>query len=108
MTAIGAAATTGFRRWSSLSEFDLFRDPQCVIDFDTQISNCALKLAVAEQDLDSAQVARLLVDQGGLGSARRMGTVSACFKANAADPTLDDARVLPCGEMGRLTTFARE
>lgn len=31
MSACGALMTIGFRRWSSLSEFDLLLNPQCVV-----------------------------------------------------------------------------
>ena len=44
----GALATTGFRGWSSLPEFDLLRGPQCIVDFDAKISDCARQLAVAK------------------------------------------------------------
>lgn len=40
-------------------EIDLFRDRQRVVDLNTQVPDCALKLGVAEQQLDGSQVACL-------------------------------------------------
>ena len=60
MTAIGAMATTGFRRRPPFSELDLLGDPQRDVDFYTEVANCAFQFRVSEKDLDGAQVARLL------------------------------------------------
>jgi hypothetical protein len=46
-----------------------------VLHVDAQIANGAFDLRVAEQDLHGAQVPRLLIDDGRLGSAQRMGPV---------------------------------
>ena len=46
-----------------------------ILYVDAEIANGALDLRVAEQNLHSAQVACLLIDDGRLGSAQRMGPV---------------------------------
>jgi hypothetical protein len=51
-----------------------------VLYVDAQVSYGALDLRVAEQDLHSAQVPGLLIGDGRLGSAQRMGPV--VFRAN--------------------------
>jgi len=48
---------------------------ECILYVDAQIANGALDLRVAEQDLHSAQVTCLLIDDGCLRSAQRMGPV---------------------------------
>lgn len=60
-------ATTGLRRWPPISKLDLLGDPQRIVDLHPKIANCTLQFRVSEKDLDSAQVARLLVDQCSLG-----------------------------------------
>jgi hypothetical protein len=108
MTAVGAMATIGFRRWPPFLELDLLRDPQRVVDLDPKISDGALQIGVAKEDLDGSKVSGLLVDEGCLGSSHRMRSIGARLKANAPDPALNNACILSSGEMGRLTTPARE
>ena len=48
-----------------------FSERERILDVDAQVPNGALDFRVAEQDLHSAQVARLLVDDRGLGSSSR-------------------------------------
>jgi hypothetical protein len=59
----------------SSSDFGGFRQRQCVIDINTQVSNGVLDFTVSEQQLDRPQVARGLVDEGRLCAAKRMGAV---------------------------------
>lgn len=44
------------------SEFNLFRERQRVVELDSEITNCALQLAVSEQKLDGSQISGLAVD----------------------------------------------
>lgn len=46
--------------WSNLS---LFRHLQCVIDLNPKVSNSALQLRMAEQQLNRPQVLRPAIDQ---------------------------------------------
>ena len=59
----------------SSSDFGGFRQRQCVIDINTQVSNGVLDFTVSEQQLDRPQAARGLVDEGRLCAAKRMGAV---------------------------------
>ena len=52
----------------ALSDFYGLCDRQRVFEFDAKISDCAVHLGVAEQELNSAQVAGLPVDLRHLGS----------------------------------------
>jgi hypothetical protein len=52
-----------------------------ILDVNAQIANGALDLRVAKQDLHGAQIACLLVDDGGLGSAQRMRSSGGCIPA---------------------------
>lgn len=52
--------------------FRLFGDFQSIIDFNTQVSNGAFKLAVPEQQLDGPQILGPTIDQGCLGPAHRV------------------------------------
>lgn len=70
-----------------------------VLDVHAQIANGALDLRVAEQDLHSAQVARLLIDNGRLGSAQRMGPVIPSTQSDPGDPFVDQPSVLPGTDM---------
>ena len=56
-----------------------------ILYVDAQVANGALNLRVPEQDLHGAQVSRLLVDDGGLGSAQRMRLVAEQEADAAAD-----------------------
>ena len=49
------------------SDVDLLRYGERIIDLDAEISDSALDLSVAKQELDGAQVAGASVDQSCLG-----------------------------------------
>ena len=89
----------------SFLQFNLFSDAQRVIDFDAEISVRTLKFGVAKQDLNGPQVTSLFVNQGGFGSAHRMGAMGTRSETNTADPALDNASVLPSAQMRRLAAF---
>jgi hypothetical protein len=91
-----------------VSKLYLFGNSQRVIDFDPEVPNGTFKFGVAKQNLDGSQVPSLLVDQGGLRSAHRMSSVGTRLKTNAADPAVNDPRVLSGREVGRLATSTRE
>ena len=76
MTVFGAKRTvatvrsraklqTGERKKRNpLLDFHPLRIGEGVIDLDSKISNCAFQLCMAQQELDRAQIATLLVDLG--------------------------------------------
>ena len=53
-----------------------FSECERILDVHAKVPNGALDFRVAEQDLHGAQVARLLVDDRGLGSSQRMRPIS--------------------------------
>jgi hypothetical protein len=63
---------------------------------------------VPEQQLHRREVVRAPVDQRCLGAAQRVRAVGGGVGTDAPDPALDDARVLPGGEMRRSVLAARE
>jgi len=73
-------------RHSGASKINLLRDRQRVVDLDAQISNRALELAVAEQQLHGAEVAGFAVDQRRLGAAQRMDPISRRIEPDGFDP----------------------
>lgn len=79
-----------------------------VLYVDAKIANRALDFRVAEQDLHGAQVACLLVDDGRLGSAQRMGTVIFPAQSDPSHPLINKSRILPSADMLRMIDPARE
>ena len=74
MTAFGRTAPPEIRRRipSYLSTFRYF---QRVVNFNTQVANCALELCVAQQELHSTEIAGSFVDQCGFCSTQRVSSV---------------------------------
>jgi hypothetical protein len=52
---------------------------------------------VSQQDLDSAEVASLLVNLRRLGPSHGMCAVSAGLQADRSNPSMDNAGILPRG-----------
>ena len=50
------------------SDFRMFGQGQCVLDVYTKVTHGTFNFVVAEQNLHSAQISHLLVDDGRLGS----------------------------------------
>ena len=59
-----------------------------------------LDLGVAEEDLDGAQISGALVDLACFGAPERMRAVTGWVETDAGDPFLDQALVLPRGDVG--------
>ena len=77
-----------------ISDINLFRYCQGVIDFDAEIPDRAFDLGVSEQELDSPEITRPPVDQGGLGTPQRMRAEQPRIESHAADPLGDEAGIL--------------
>lgn len=75
-------------------DFNGFRNGQGILKFDAKVSNRAVHLCVAEEELNSSKVSGLFVDLSNLGSPHRMCPIGACFKANRGYPISDDPGVL--------------
>ncbi len=78
-----------------------------ILDVDAKISNGAFDLGMSEQNLHSAQVSNLLVDDRRLG-ARRMRAVVLRPRVYSSDPFIDVAGILPGADMTRLIDPAWE
>jgi hypothetical protein len=63
---------------------------------------------MSEEQLDSSQVARLLVNLGRLRPPHRVRAVGRAIKPGALDPAMDDPRILSCGEVRLRLEAARK
>jgi hypothetical protein len=73
---------------------------------DAEIPNGRLDLVMPKQDLNSAQVARLLVDEGWLGSTQRMRVIVLCAQSDRRHPFIHQPCILPCAEVPGWITAA--
>ena len=79
-----------------------------ILDVDAQVTNGALDLRVAEQDLHGAQVARPLVDDRRLGSSQRMRPVVLRPQSDPGHPLINEPRILPGADMIGVIDPARK
>src|SRR5215471_3155507 len=91
-----------------ISDVNLFRYRERVINLDAEVSDGTLDFRMAEQELDRTQVASAPVDQRYLGAPKRVGAVDARIEADACDPLGDEPRVLPRCHAPADRTTARE
>jgi len=75
------------------SDLNLLRYRERVIDLNAQISDGALDLCVAEQELDGPKIAGAPIDQRRLRSPEGMGTEKPRFKSDTGNPFRDKPRV---------------
>jgi hypothetical protein len=68
------------------SDVDLFRYRDGIIHLNAKIFNRAFDLSVAEQELDSSQVASTPIDQPRLRPPQRMGAELLGIQLDAGDP----------------------
>ncbi len=87
---------------------DLLGDFWSVVDFDTEISDGTLQLAVTQELLAGAEVSGLLVDQRHLGSSQDVGAVRTRIQSDPTDPAVDEVRVLARPDMPAGIARARE
>jgi hypothetical protein len=93
-----------------ISDINLFCYCQSIVHFDTEISNRAFDLGVAEQKLDSPQITGAPVDQSSLRASERVCSENPWIQPNAANPLRDEARILMCchAAFGTMTTCEQE
>jgi hypothetical protein len=60
-----------------MSELDLLRQSQSVIDLDPKVTDRALDLSVSEKQLDRSKIASLAIDLRRIGAPHRMCAISA-------------------------------
>src|ERR1700722_362869 len=85
-----------------------FGERERILYIDAQIANGALDFRVAEQDLHRAQVASLLVDDGRLGPAERMGSVILRAQSDPGYPLINEPSILPGADMIGVVDPARK
>ena len=73
-----------------------------IVDIHTQIANGVLDVRVAQQYLDSPEVACRLVNQRGLRSAHRVRPVFMHVKADCPDPLVNQPCILARAEMTHI------
>ena len=71
-----------------------FSECERILDVDAQVPNGALDFRVAEQELHGAQVARLFVNDRGLGSSQRMRPVVLRAQSDPGYPLINEAGIL--------------
>ena len=86
----------GLRLQSQLrSDVDSLCDAQRVLKFDAQVSDGAVDLCVAKQELDRTEIPGLSVNLGRLCPPERMRSVTARFEPYGGNPVADQPSVLP-------------
>ena len=88
-------------------DFHRFRDRKGVLKLDTEISDSAVHLRMAQQKLDRAQVAGLPVDLRDLGPSHRMGSVGTRLEADGRHPVANEPGVLACRNVQPLVEAPR-
>jgi hypothetical protein len=78
-------------------KLDLLGDIQSVIHLNSKISDCALQLRMAWEELHGAQVADLTIDLGSLCASHRNAcrNIRRRFKADAFNPAMHQPGILP-------------
>jgi hypothetical protein len=74
-----------------ISDVNLFRYCQGVIDLDAEIPDRAFDLGMPKQELDGPEISRPPINQGSFGAAQRVRPEQLRVKSNAADPLGDEA-----------------
>ena len=90
-----------------ISHLRLFRHLQGIVNLDSEVPYRRLDAAVAEEELDSAQVFRAAVDQSRLRPPHRVRAVAHWIQPNVLDPPVDDSGVLAGADVGRFVQAAR-
>jgi hypothetical protein len=80
-------------------EFDLLGDIQSVIHLDPEISDSALQLRMAEEELHRAQVASLAIDLGGLRASHRVRAMIPAGPVLSPQQALDHPHIRTTGFM---------
>src|SRR6267154_5820752 len=91
-----------------ISDINLFRYCQGVIDLDAEIPHRAFDLGVPEQKLDSPEVARPPIDQRRLCASQRVCPEQPRVQPDAPDPLGDEAGILAGCHIAVRTATAGE
>src|ERR1700730_6422712 len=77
-----------------ISDINLFRYCQGVIDLNAEIPDRAFDLGMPEQELDGPEIASAPIDQRSLRTPQRMRPKQPRVQSNAADPFEDETGIL--------------
>jgi hypothetical protein len=77
-------------------DLSLLRELERVVNLDAKVPDCALDLAVTEQQLNRSEVLRPLVYQRCFGAAHRMRAIYGRVKSRRARPSMYHPGILPC------------
>jgi hypothetical protein len=66
----------------SSRRFQFLGQRQCILYIDAEIPDGILNLGVPEQDLNCSEITGGLINDGGLGTTKRMRTIILTTKAN--------------------------
>jgi len=100
LQAGGRGSGRAFPLWPGISDINLFRYCEGVINFDAQISNGALDLGMPEQKLDSPEISGPPIDQGSFCASQGMCAKQPRIQPDAADPFRYEARILAGAYVG--------
>jgi hypothetical protein len=90
------------------SELDLLGDGERIVNFDTKVAHGAFQLRMAEQQLNCAEIASLLIKLLHLGSAHGMCSVRGGIEPNLLHPAIDDSGILASGQVRAVAMAARK
>jgi hypothetical protein len=90
------------------SDINLFRYCERIVNFDTEIVDCAFDLRMTEQQLNRTEITGPAVDEGRLCAAERVRPEEVRIQANARNPTRDKASVLTCRQRPVVAHVAGE
>src|SRR5579859_7547752 len=91
-----------------ISDINLFRYCQCVIDLNAQIPDRAFDLGMAGQKLDGPEISRPSIDQGGFCAAKRMRPEQSWVQPDASDPLRHESGILARCHIAVRTATAGE
>jgi len=89
-------------------EFDLLSEPKRIVNFHPEMAYGRFDLCVSEQELYRPQVAGLPIELRDFGSTQRVSAEPAVVQPDVADPPVDDASVLSCGDVSAPASTAPE
>ena len=90
------------------SDLDLLGYGEGIIDIDAQVSNGALDLGVAEQELNGSKVPGSSVDHGRLGPPERVRAEFQRIETDAGNPLADEAGILSSRQSASRATASGE
>ena len=91
-----------------ISDINLFRYRQGVIDLDAEIPHRAFDLGMPEQELDGPEVSRPPIDQRRFCASKRMRPKQPRVQPDASDPLRYEPRILTRSHASVGTTTASE